>query len=62
MLDGVHLGGVHHRLLVGAGQAQVKGGDGFLAHLVFPGDIKAGLQFQMVNGKAGDFFHINSSP
>ena len=56
----MHLGGVHHRLVVGLGQPQVEGGDGFRAHTILPGYIEAGLQFDMVNGKAGNFFHDSS--
>ena len=57
MLDGVDLRRVHNGLPVGLCQPQVKGGDGFTAHPILPGDIEPRLQTDVVNGKAGDFFH-----
>ena len=57
MLNDVHLGRVHYRLLVGAGHAQIKGGDQGAPHRVFPGYVNAGLQFVVIDGKACDFFH-----
>ena len=53
MLDGVALGRVHDRLLVGRGQAQIKGGDGGAGRriAVDAAHIHAGLEQQMVNGK-----------
>ena len=60
MLDRVDLGGVHNGFLVGAGHADVEGGDGGLACQVFPGYIDAGLEQDVVYGKACDFFHGKS--
>ena len=61
MLDGVDFGGVHHRFVVGLGDPKIKGGDGLGTDSVHPGDIKTGLQAQMIDGKAGDFFHKTGS-
>ena len=63
VLDGVALGGVHDRLLVGRGQAQVKRGDGSTGRriAVDAAHIHAGLKQQMINGKAGDALHGRSS-
>ena len=60
MLDRVDLGGVHNGFLVGAGHADVEGGDGGLACQVFPGYIDTGLEQDVVYGKACDFFHGKS--
>ena len=60
VLHGVHLGGIHNRLFVGTGKAQVEGGDGGLPCLVLTGYIKTRLQPDMVDGKAGDLFHMVS--
>ena len=57
MLNGVDFSCVQHRLFIGTGQPQVKGGNGFCAHLVFSGHIQTGLQFDMINGKAGNLLH-----
>ncbi len=57
MLNGVGLGGVQHRLLIGAGDPQIEGGDGLRPDFVFPGYIQPRLQLDMVNGKASNFFH-----
>ena len=64
MLDGVNFCGIHHRLLVGTGHAQIEGGDDFCTDVVFTGYIDTGLQFDMVNGEAGYFFHkiLHSAP
>ena len=59
MLHGVDLSGVHDGLVVGAGDAQIEGGDGLGAHLVLPGHIQAGEELDMIDGKARDFFHID---
>lgn len=59
MLNGVHLGGIHHRLQIGTGDAQVKGGYGLISHHILAGDIKPGQKTNMVNGKTGDFLHEN---
>ena len=59
MLNGVHLRRVHYRFLIGAGEPQIEGGDGLAAHGILPGNIEPGLQADMVNGKAGNFFHKN---
>lgn len=32
MLDGMHLSGIHHRLQIGSGDAQVKGSHGFASY------------------------------
>lgn len=63
VLDGVALGRVHDRLLVGRGQAQVKRGDGGAGRriAVDAAHIHAGLKQQMVNGKARDALHGRSS-
>ena len=63
VLDGVALGRVHDRLLVGRGQAQVKGGDGGPGRriAVDAAHIHAGLKQQMVNGKARNALHGRSS-
>ena len=57
------LGRVHDRLLVGRGQAQVKGGDGGPGRriAVDAAHIHAGLKQQMVNGKARNALHGRSS-
>ena len=60
VLHGVHLGGIHNRLFVGTGKAQVEGGDGGLPCLVLTGYIKTRLQPDMVDGKTGDLFHMVS--
>lgn len=57
MLDGMHFGSVHDRLLIGAGHAQVEGGDDLTAHSIPAGYIDSGLEPDMVNGEACDFFH-----
>jgi hypothetical protein len=57
MLDGVNLSSVHHRLVIWFGKTQVKGCHRLTANLVLPGYIEARLQFDMINGKTGDFFH-----
>ena len=63
MLDGVAFSRVHDRLLIGRGQAQVKGGDGGAGRriAVDAAHIHAGLKQQMINGKAGDALHGRSS-
>ena len=61
MLHGVNLGGVHHRLVVGLGQPQVKGGNGLRPNLILPGHIQSRLQLDMINGKTCDFFHRKTS-
>ena len=57
MLNGVHLCRIHHRLFVGRSQPQIKGGYSLLPHRILSGYIQSGLQFNMVNGKAGNLFH-----
>ena len=57
MLYGVNLCGVHDRLFIGAGHAEVEGGDGFCADFVLAGNIDTGLQSDVVYGEACDFFH-----
>ena len=59
MLHGVDLGGVHHRLVVGVGDAQVEGGDGLRADAVPAGHIQTRLQFDVIDGKACDLLHYN---
>lgn len=59
MLNGVNLSGIHHRLQIGTGDAQIKGGYGLGTHHILAGDIKPGQKTNMVNGKTGDFFHEN---
>ena len=63
MLNRVALGRVHDRLLIGCGQAQVKGGDGGVGRriAVDAAHIHAGLEQQMVNGKTRDALHGRSS-
>ena len=63
VLDGVALGRVHDRLLVGRGQAQVKRCDGGTGRriAVDAAHIHAGLKQQMINRKAGDALHGKSS-
>ena len=58
MLDGMHFGGVHHRLVVGLRKAQVEGRHRLRPRLILPGDVQPRLQFDVVNGKAGYFFHV----
>ena len=53
----MNLGSVHDRFFIGAGHAQVKGGDGFCADFVLSGYIDAGLKPDMVYGEACDLFH-----
>ena len=62
MLNGVHLSGIHDRLLVGAGEAQIKGSDDRAAHRILAGYVDAGLKQQVIDGETCDFFHniINS--
>mgnify|MGYP002528287561 FL=1 len=64
MLDGMHFRRIHHRLLVGTGHAQIEGGDDFCTDVILTGYIDTGLQFDMVNGEAGYFFHkiLHSAP
>ena len=61
MLDGVALGGTDDRLVVGAGDTQVKGGDRFRTDAVLAGHIQARLQLDMVDGKASDLLHSRPS-
>lgn len=48
---------VHDRFLIGVGHADIKRCDGFAAYRIFAGYIEARYQADMVNGKAGYFFH-----
>ena len=57
VLECVHFCGIHDRFLVGGGNAQIEGGHNLGTNLVFPGYVYAWLQFVMINGKAGYFFH-----
>ena len=58
MLDGVHLRRVHDGLPVGGGHPQVKGRDGGVPVVIDAGDVDAGLQQEMIDGEAGDFFEF----
>ena len=60
MLDGVNLRCIQHRLIVGLGKPQVEGRHRLSADLILPGNIQSRLQFNMINGKACNFFHILS--
>ena len=53
----MHLSSIHDRLIVWGSHAQIKCGDDFCTDVVFTGYIDTGLQFDMVNGEAGYFFH-----
>ncbi len=57
MLDGMDFRCVHDRLKVWAGHTDIKGGDDRVPGLILAGDIDAWKKFQVVNGKAGYFFH-----
>ena len=63
VFDRVHLRSVHDGLAVGGGHAEVECGDGGIAVVIDAGDIDTGLQYEVVDGKAGDFFqfHVYSS-
>ena len=45
MFYGMNLRGIHHRLKVGAGHPQIKGGDNGVSGMVFSGNINAGKKF-----------------
>lgn len=57
MLDGMYFRGVHHRLIIRARDADVKGRDGRVAGKIFAGHVDAGYQSDVIHGKAGNFFH-----
>ena len=60
VFKGVNFRGVHDRLLVRRGQAEIEGRDGLTANRILPGNIDARFQVQMIHGKTGDFFHFVS--
>ena len=57
MLNGVNLGCIHHRLIIGAGHTDVKGGDGGAACLILAGYVYSWQECQVVDGKTGYLFH-----
>ena len=59
MLHGVKLCGVHYRLFVGRGHADVKGCDDFFSQVILSRHIHAGFEKIVVYGKTLDFFHVN---
>jgi hypothetical protein len=60
MLNCVNFSSIHDRLIIGLCQAKIKGGDGFSADFVLPGDVQTWMKPDMVNGKTSDFFHGNT--
>ena len=60
MFHGVDLRGIHHRFSIWFCEPQIEGSHCLLADFVFPGDIKSRKQRNVIDGKAGDFFHNNS--
>ena len=50
MLHGVHFRGIHHRFVIGLGQPQVEGGDGFSAYLVLTAYVYATQKGVVVDG------------
>ena len=62
MFHSVQLCRIHNRFVVGAGNADVKGGDDSSAYWIFTGYIDTRDQFYMVDGEACDFFHKKEPP
>ena len=58
MLDCVHFRRVHDRFVVRGGHAKIERSDDFRSDMILSGYIDARLQFDVVYGKAGNFFHI----
>ena len=54
MLDGMDLGGVHHRFIIGTCHADVKRCDDRVVYCVLSGYVDARHKADMVDGKAGN--------
>ena len=58
MFHCVKLGSVHDRFFVRGSHADIKGSDDLISEIILAGNIDSRLEFDMVYGKAGYFFHV----